>query len=121
MSIINRNNVNISGHGQRALVFMHGFGCDQHVWRHTTAAFEKDWRIVLFDHGDKSLGRKASRLDGRMLEGRLKGEDQPGRNNDEKGKGKNQARPAMQSEQKRSHRPSVPVFFVSVRPDQDAI
>jgi hypothetical protein len=44
---------------------------------------------VFFDHGDKPLVRKASRLDGGMLEGRLKGKDQPGRNNHEKRKGEN--------------------------------
>ncbi len=50
MRVVARNNVNIFGHGQRALVFMHGFGCDQNVWRHITPNFEKDWRIVRFDH-----------------------------------------------------------------------
>ena len=50
MNMVSRNNVNILGQGQRALVFMHGFGCDQNVWRHITPDFEKDWRIVLFDH-----------------------------------------------------------------------
>ena len=32
------------------MVFAHGFGCDQHMWRHVTPAFEPDHRIVLFDH-----------------------------------------------------------------------
>lgn len=50
MSVQARNNVKISGRGERPLVFMHGFGCDQHVWRHVTPAFEQDYRIVLFDH-----------------------------------------------------------------------
>lgn len=50
MSVLKRNNVNITGRGQRTLVFAHGFGCDQHVWRHLVHAFENDWRIVLFDH-----------------------------------------------------------------------
>lgn len=50
MSVLARNNVKISGQGERDLVFMHGFGCDQHVWRHVTPAFEQDYRIVLFDH-----------------------------------------------------------------------
>jgi len=45
-----KHNVNILGNGERELVFMHGFGCDQHVWRHMTPAFENDYRIVLFDH-----------------------------------------------------------------------
>lgn len=50
MNVVSRNNVNLLGHGQRALVFVHGFGCDQNVWRHITPEFEQDWRIVLFDH-----------------------------------------------------------------------
>lgn len=50
MSVLKRNNVTLSGKGRRALIFVHGFGCDQHVWRHVVPAFESDWRIVLFDH-----------------------------------------------------------------------
>lgn len=50
MSVLRRNHVNVSGQGRRALVFVHGFGCDQNVWRHLTPAFEQDYRIVLMDH-----------------------------------------------------------------------
>lgn len=50
MSVISRNNVKVSGKGERALVFMHGFGCDQNVWRDVSPAFEGEWRTVLFDH-----------------------------------------------------------------------
>ena len=32
------------------MLFAHGFGCDQNMWRLVTPAFEKDHRIVLFDH-----------------------------------------------------------------------
>ncbi len=51
MSVRTRNNVRISGneHGQ-PMVFAHGFGCDQHMWRHVGPAFEPDHRVVLFDH-----------------------------------------------------------------------
>ena len=31
------------------MVFAHGFGCDQSMWRHITPAFENDYKIVLFD------------------------------------------------------------------------
>ncbi|MCZ4500657.1 MAG: alpha/beta hydrolase [Marmoricola sp.] len=34
----------------KALVFAHGFGCDQHMWRLVAPAFEDDHRIVLFDY-----------------------------------------------------------------------
>jgi sigma-B regulation protein RsbQ len=32
------------------MVFAHGFGCDQNMWRFVTPAFERDYRIVLFDY-----------------------------------------------------------------------
>jgi sigma-B regulation protein RsbQ len=50
MSVGARNNVQIRGAGRRAMVFAHGFGCDQNMWRLVTPAFEDDFRIVLFDH-----------------------------------------------------------------------
>src|SRR5581483_3170470 len=48
--IIERNNVNIQGVGQKAMVFAHGFGCDQNMWRLVAPAFEADFRTILFDH-----------------------------------------------------------------------
>lgn len=44
-----RNNVNITGSGSQPLIFAHGFGCDQHMWRFVAPTFEKDYRVVLFD------------------------------------------------------------------------
>ena len=32
------------------MLFAHGYGCDQNMWRYITPAFEKDFKIVLFDH-----------------------------------------------------------------------
>jgi sigma-B regulation protein RsbQ len=32
------------------MIFAHGFGCDQNMWRWITPAFENDYRIVLYDH-----------------------------------------------------------------------
>ncbi len=32
------------------MVFAHGFGCDQNMWRFVSPAFEAGHRIVLFDH-----------------------------------------------------------------------
>ena len=32
------------------MLFAHGFGCDQNMWRFVTPAFENDYRIVLFDY-----------------------------------------------------------------------
>jgi sigma-B regulation protein RsbQ len=42
--------VNISGSGPKAMVFAHGFGCDQNMWRFVAPAFADRFRIVLFDH-----------------------------------------------------------------------
>ncbi|MEB0134221.1 alpha/beta hydrolase [Actimicrobium sp. CCC2.4] len=50
MSIISRNNVRISGHGQQPIIFAHGFGCDQVMWRFVSPAFEPDYQVVLFDY-----------------------------------------------------------------------
>lgn len=46
-----RHNVQVHGNPQgRPMVFAHGFGCDQHMWRHVWPAFAEDHKIVLFDH-----------------------------------------------------------------------
>jgi sigma-B regulation protein RsbQ len=46
-----RNNVSLSGPASgRPLMFSHGFGCDQNMWRGVVPAFDADHRIVLFDH-----------------------------------------------------------------------
>jgi sigma-B regulation protein RsbQ len=45
-----RNNVRISGRGQRPMLFAHGFGCDQNMWRLVAPAFEAHYKVVLFDH-----------------------------------------------------------------------
>src|SRR4051812_7389949 len=50
MSVLTRNNVNLGGAGNRAMMFAHGFGCDQHMWRHVAPAFEPDFRTIMFDH-----------------------------------------------------------------------
>lgn len=49
--VLRRNNVKISGNPEgRAIVFAHGFGCSQEMWRLVAPAFENDYRVVLFDH-----------------------------------------------------------------------
>jgi sigma-B regulation protein RsbQ len=46
-----RNNVRISGDpAGRPIVFAHGFGCSQEVWRDVIPKFEKDYRVIAFDH-----------------------------------------------------------------------
>lgn len=50
MSVIERNNVRIGGSGERVMIFAHGFGCDQNMWRFVEPAFRDRFRTVLFDH-----------------------------------------------------------------------
>jgi len=50
MDIIDRNNVIVSGTGDEAMVFAHGFGCDSNMWRFVAPAFEDKYRVVLFDN-----------------------------------------------------------------------
>ena len=50
MSALTRNNVHTRGTGSRAMIFAHGFGCDQNMWRFVAPAFEADFKTVLFDH-----------------------------------------------------------------------
>ena len=58
-NVIQRNNVRVSGNGTQPMLFAHGFGCDQNMWRYVAPAFADAYRIVLFDyvgsgHSDKS-------------------------------------------------------------------
>jgi len=49
--VIARNRVRVSGVPDgRPMVFAHGFGCDQEMWRLVVPAFETDHRVVLFDY-----------------------------------------------------------------------
>ena len=45
-----RNNVKVGGRGTQPMLFAHGFGCDQNMWRYVVPAFADDYRIVLFDY-----------------------------------------------------------------------
>ncbi|PPK65085.1 alpha/beta hydrolase [Actinokineospora auranticolor] len=38
------------GDGRPVLLFAHGFGCDQNMWRLVAPAFAQDHRVVLFDY-----------------------------------------------------------------------
>ena len=51
MTTVLRNNVTVHGNPSgQPMLFAHGFGCDQNMWRFVWPAFAKDFRIVLFDH-----------------------------------------------------------------------
>jgi sigma-B regulation protein RsbQ len=49
-NVMRRNNVRVAGHGEPPMVFAHGFGCDQNMWRLVVPAFTNSHRVVLFDH-----------------------------------------------------------------------
>ncbi|MCW3104213.1 MAG: Hydrolase [Bacteroidetes bacterium] len=49
-NVLTRNNVKVSGKGTQPMIFAHGFGCDQNMWRYATPAFEDKFKIVLFDY-----------------------------------------------------------------------
>jgi sigma-B regulation protein RsbQ len=44
-----RHNVHVFGRGETDLVFAHGYGCDQNMWRLLTPAFEDRYRIIVYD------------------------------------------------------------------------
>ncbi|MBB4823436.1 sigma-B regulation protein RsbQ [Sporosarcina luteola] len=75
MNTLERNHVTVAGHGKKTIVFAHGFGCDQTVWRNIVPAFENDYRIVLFDYTGSGMSDKTfysqerySSLDGYALD-----------------------------------------------------
>jgi sigma-B regulation protein RsbQ len=46
-----RHNVQVHGRPDgRPLIFVHGFGCDQSMWRFVWPAFAETHRVILFDH-----------------------------------------------------------------------
>jgi sigma-B regulation protein RsbQ len=50
MDVLTRNHVVEHGpHDGRPILFAHGFGCDQTMWRYVWPAFAEDHRVVLFD------------------------------------------------------------------------
>lgn len=48
--VLRRNNVKVLGSGAQPMLFAHGFGCDQNMWRFIVPAFADDYRIILFDY-----------------------------------------------------------------------
>jgi sigma-B regulation protein RsbQ len=46
----NRHSVEIAGDGPTTLVFSHGFGCDQTIWRFVEPALRDGCRTLVFDH-----------------------------------------------------------------------
>jgi sigma-B regulation protein RsbQ len=49
MSVRIRNNVRVGGTGAATMVFAHGFGCDQTMWRFLAPTFAERFRTITFD------------------------------------------------------------------------
>lgn len=59
MSVFARNNVQLLGESGPLMLFAHGFGCDQNMWRPVASQFVDRFRVTLFDHvgaGRSDLG-----------------------------------------------------------------
>jgi sigma-B regulation protein RsbQ len=50
MDLRHKHHLVETGAGTRPMVFSHGFGCDQQMWRHVAPAFEPSHRVICFDH-----------------------------------------------------------------------
>jgi sigma-B regulation protein RsbQ len=51
MDVLARSNVRVSGRGDgQPMLFTHGYGCDQDMWRYVAPRFEADFRMVRFDY-----------------------------------------------------------------------
>ncbi len=50
IDVLVRNNVKVLGSGSQTIVFAHGFGCDQDMWRYIVPSFTENYRVVLFDY-----------------------------------------------------------------------
>jgi sigma-B regulation protein RsbQ len=51
VGVLARNHVQETGRPDgRAIVFAHGFGCDQNMWRFVAPEFEGDHRVIVFDY-----------------------------------------------------------------------
>ena len=49
MDVLKRNNVHVSGDGRATMVFAHGFGCDQNMWRLMAPSYRDRFKVVTFD------------------------------------------------------------------------
>ena len=47
--IIARNNVTVHGTGSKSMLLVHGYGCDQNMWRFIIPQFKDDYKLILID------------------------------------------------------------------------
>ena len=50
MSVYQRNAITQRGRGDKPLIFLHGYGCDQTMWRFIAPHYEDDHRVILYDN-----------------------------------------------------------------------
>ena len=51
MDVASRNNIVVTGSDDaQPILFAHGFGCDQNMWRYVAPEFAGSYRVVTFDH-----------------------------------------------------------------------
>jgi sigma-B regulation protein RsbQ len=74
-NVLKRNNVNVTGDGEKVMLFAHGFGCDQNSWKYITNDFASDYKLVLFDYvgaGNSDISsydqHKYNSLDGYVID-----------------------------------------------------
>ena len=48
--VIRRHHIRISGDGTQPMLFAHGFGCDQNMWRFVAPAFADRYKVITFDY-----------------------------------------------------------------------
>ena len=66
VDVLTRNNVVVSGVPDgRPIVFVHGYGCSQVMWRLVAPSFEADHRVVLFDNVGAGKSDRAAYLPGK--------------------------------------------------------
>ncbi len=49
MNVRHRNNIHVTGQGPTTMVFAHGFGCDQNMWRLLAPRYSDRFRVVRYD------------------------------------------------------------------------
>lgn len=51
MGAVERHNITFSGQPDgQPMVFVHGYGCDQNMWRFVAPRFAEEFRVITFDH-----------------------------------------------------------------------
>lgn len=50
MYIVEAHNVHVLGSGEEVIIFAHGFGTDQSVWKHVIPHLVQNYRLIIFDN-----------------------------------------------------------------------